>query len=94
MASDASGPFYCRLRCGPGEAQNVFLQVDAGGHVKLQLGVGASRSAEDDVEELRAELDRMEHGGEDADDAHMYAKCSPCALQTRRTTACCFSPLS
>ena len=35
------------------------------------------------MEELRAELDRMEHGGEDADDAHMYARCSPCALQIR-----------
>ena len=81
-----------RLRCVPGKAHAVFLQVDAGGRVKLQLGVGAPRSAEDEVEELRAELDRMEHGGEDADDAHMYARCSPCALQIRPTTANCFSP--
>ena len=62
----------------------LFLQVDAGGRVKLQLGVGAPASAEAEVEELRAELDRMEHGGEDAEDAHMYARSCPPALQMGR----------
>ena len=46
-------------------------QMDASGHITLQLGVSTHQKADDSVEELRAELDRMEHGGEDADDAHM-----------------------
>ena len=78
----------------PGEAQAPILQVGAGGRVTLQLGVGVPRSAEDEVEELRAELDRMEHGGEDADEAHMYARSSSCALQTEPPAACCVPPFS
>ena len=50
-----------------------MLQVDSSGRVKLQLAVSALDRSADDVEELRAELDRMEYGGEDADDAQMYA---------------------
>ena len=49
-----------------------MLQVDCSGHVKLQLAASALERPADDVEELRAELDRMEYGGEDADDAQMY----------------------
>ena len=81
--------FPARLRYPADECcpHALSLQVDAGGCVRLQLGIGALRSAEDEVEELRAELDRMEHGGEDADDAHMYARCSPCASQRRPTAA-------
>ena len=50
-----------------------MLQVDSSGHVKLRLAASALEQPADDVEELRAELDRMEYGGEDADDAQMYA---------------------
>lgn len=47
--------------------------MDTTGHVKLQLGTSKLKDHADDMEVLRAELDGMEQGGEDADEAHMYA---------------------
>ncbi len=62
---------YCG-RHASSSMQSV-LQVDATGHVRLQLGTSKLKDRADDMEVLRAELDGMEHGGEDADEAHMYA---------------------
>ena len=47
------------------------LQVDATGHVRLQLATSPVKDPRSHMDELRSELDHMEHGGEDADEAHM-----------------------
>ena len=41
--------------------------------MRLQLATSTPKDPADDMEVLRAELDGMEHGGKDADEAHMYA---------------------
>ena len=51
---------------------HAAFQVDATGHVRLQLAPSPVKDAAEDMEELRAELDHMQHGGEDADEARMY----------------------
>ncbi len=61
------------LMCRASSRMQGVLQVDATGHVRLQLATSLLKDPADDMEVLRAELDHMEHGGEDADEAHMYA---------------------
>lgn len=49
-----------------------MFQVDATGLVRLQLVPSPLKDSVGSMEELRAELDHMQHGGEDADEARMY----------------------